>query len=438
MNHIIKKLVLASVAVVVSVILTVAVTYAWTTLSSAPEAAGIQISIGGGNTILLAPDLLETVNGEACHYPGNFNDTLVFSKFDSYRYLNELDALKPVSTADGLHWFVPSYYDITDNEVKNGTAYAGQVKPIDTFTMDKELLYANLNAGEAEKGHYVYLDFWVVSPKVDYVLRVSRGDEDGGSYLIDLPSVNKNEDGVYYLDKAKEFFSASARIGFLVNTNYLSETSISVYQNSRYYNRSYQSLAGAYQEKGEYAYAGDYRFHIYEPNADLDPASENARYVITKPIGLVSDKISLVNTQDRLSVQLRSKWTVRHNNRVLDEMFTTFMAGKTFRDETDAERAFYGNYLQGQVAPYVSKGAFISNTTALYDKCADADRINATDIAGLRTSGATEDQYITQLKANVPQRIRMYVWIEGQDADCTQSIKNARFALNLELAGGNR
>jgi len=32
----------------------------------------------------------------------------------------------------------------------------------------------------------------------------------------------------------------------------------------------------------------------------------------------------------------------------------------------------------------------------------------------------------------------MFVWIEGQDADCTELIEAQRFALSLELAGSNQ
>ena len=41
--------------------------YAWLTASTSPVAEGIQVAVGGGSTILLAPDL---VNNEGVHYPG--------------------------------------------------------------------------------------------------------------------------------------------------------------------------------------------------------------------------------------------------------------------------------------------------------------------------------------------------------------------------------
>ena len=47
--------------------------YAWLTASTSPVAEGIQVAVGGGSTILLAPDL---VNNERVHYPGAFGATL--------------------------------------------------------------------------------------------------------------------------------------------------------------------------------------------------------------------------------------------------------------------------------------------------------------------------------------------------------------------------
>jgi hypothetical protein len=47
---------------------------------------------------------------------------------------------------------------------------------------------------------------------------------------------------------------------------------------------------------------------------------------------------------------------------------------------------------------------------------------------------------ITTLKANTPQRVRMYIWLEGQDADCNNisSVNASGFSLNIELSGANQ
>ena len=55
----------------------------------------------------------------------------------------------------------------------------------------------------------------------------------------------------------------------------------------------------------------------------------------------------------------------------------------------------------------------------------------------LPTLGATEDTYIVRLEKNVPQRIRMFVWLEGQDVDCVNLERVINIALSIELAGAH-
>lgn len=435
MNQSVKKMVIAGVAVIMSVTLIVSATYAWTTLSKAPAAENIQITLGGGHTILLAPDNVKEVDGEVYHYPGYFNDTLIFSRFDNYKYLNEVGSLLPVSTADGLNWFTPTYYDVTDPEVQNGEACVGDVKPIEFFKNDNELLNANLKEGETETGHYVYLDFWAVSPVTEYTLRVARGDESGGSHLIELPKI-KESDGEFVLQPTDNTFASAARIGFLVNTAFADAKSYSVYKESRFYEGNYDLLAGAYHEKGNYPYDGDYRFTIYEPNGFAIPKSDDKRYVVTRPIGLVDEKPSLIDINDRLTVQQGNSWITNNNTISLDAMLKTAITGKNVTNAKQAEKILYVDYLQGQFSSYLTRGEFVTRTQELYETCENGSA-NASQLAGLKTSGATEDVYIVKLQKNIPQRIRMYIWIEGQDADCAQLTETGRFALSLELAGSN-
>lgn len=435
---ILKKLLAAGMAVIISVVLIVTVTYAWTTLSASPIAEGIQITIGGGNTILLAPNVTQTVGEETCNYPGAFNETLVFSKQREYDYLKNIDSLSPVSTADGMNFFIPAYYDITDKEVQNGQAAVGELKPYSEFKNDKELLNANLEKGKAENGHYVYLDFWVVSPGSDYKLRVARGDEKGGSFLIELPNAVKTETG-YALSQTDGAFASSARIGFLANKSYVSSVGYNCYRNSRYYNSHYKMLSGIYSEKGEYSPQMENRFTIYEPNGDYTVGNDTRHYVETRPIGINGEEIAPVSIFDRLTVQLKNKWTEKNQDNItLDELLAVSISGKKIKDAEKAESILYDEYLQGQVSPYVTKGDFITQTSNLSAKCTDDGAANELELASLATSGATEDVYIVELEKNVPQRIRMFVWLEGQDVDCSDNVDVGRLALSLELAASNQ
>ena len=96
---------------------------------------------------------------------------------------------------------------------------------------------------------------------------------------------------------------------------------------------------------------------------------------------------------------------------------------------------FYHSYLQGQYTAYVQKGSFIKKTADLY-KFSDA--VTSGELASLEQAGATDDVYIISLERYVPQRIRMFIWLEGQDVDCVNSAAASAFCVNIELAGGSK
>ena len=95
---------------------------------------------------------------------------------------------------------------------------------------------------------------------------------------------------------------------------------------------------------------------------------------------------------------------------------------------------FYDRYLQGQLSAYVDKGSFVKRTADLY---AYSQILLPEQLGQLDTAGATDDVYIIQLEKNIPQRIRLFVWLEGQDVDCVNEISASSFLLSLELAGGS-
>ena len=437
MNKLFPKLMTAAVAVVLALVLSVMMTYAWTVVSTTPVAEGIQITIGGGNTILIAPDLSQTVNGETCHFPGAFSGQLNFSHYAGYDYLSEIPALMPVSTADGKHWIIPEYYDISDEEVQNGEACVGTMKPISQFTVDTQLAYANLTEPPT-KGGYLYLDFWVVSPMTDYTLRMSHGDENGGSYLVEWMTAEETEDGGFVLEPTEGQLAASARIGFLVNSVPGTSGMLNCYRASPTYSDRYTALCGVYPEVGQSAAETDDRFVIYEPNADLHPQGSNGMYVATRPLSLTDGEIDETEIWDRLAVSLQSQWRTSGTIGVpVQELFQTALTGKRVSSPQEAETVFYRDYLQGYLMPYIEKGLFVRSTTALQGACNASGVINTDVFPHLQFAGATDDMQIVTLKKNVPQRIRMFIWIEGQDIDCVSPESTATLAVSVELAGSN-
>lgn len=441
MTKIGQKLIASCLVLAMMTVMVVAVSYAWKTLSTAPEANGIQISLGGRNTIMIAPDQtkISEDGNHLYHYPGKFSQTLNFNQYAQYDYLNAVSALAPVSTADGLHWYVPTYYAANDLAVINGMAAAGQIKPISQFYLDSTLSYANQTDPKAAKnGNFVYLDFWVVSPGADYELRISRGDDGDGSFVIELmdPVQDDNASAGYSLSETSGAVASSVRVGFLVDHNLVLDDTIMYYAESANYAPEYTSLRGSYQESGEQIYySSAYQFTIYEPNGDLHPDGENGTYTETKPIAWDGGDAVLADISDRLTVQTTNKWLVGDSAAYyLQEVFYAATVGKTYSSVADVKSDFYGKYLQNLLYPYVEQGQFIASTDALY-AAMEQGTVSGEALESVERSGATLDTCVASLESNVPQRIRMFVWIEGQDADCTGITTETSFALGIELAG---
>ncbi len=439
MNNKVMQKVTASVAMLlVAAVMVIAVSYAWLTVSNAPAVEGIKVTIGGGTTILIAPNKSVEENGVIYNFPGSFSPNLDFGWYDEYRYLENVDSLMPVSTADGLHWFLPTHYTGTDEEVINGTAWAGQMKPVSEFKLDTDLKYANLSDNRLSyEGGYVYLDFWVVAPGADYDLRISRGDDQSGSFLIELMQPTKGEDGSYTMKMTTGSVAASARVGFLVDHNVIQDQSIlQYYRSSVGYNSEYSQLRGAYAEPGNgLLYSSAYNFTIYEPNGDLHPIGADGVYIPTNPVAWQAGAV-LGDVSDRVTVQLQNTWKPgQYANSLIEELLKTYMASQDTMSEAQVHNAFYNEYLQGKLLPYVKKGYFVTNSEQLFQLAALS--AGGVDTRTLQTAGATDDIVIAHLERNVPQRIRMFIWLEGQDVDCISGADNVTFALNIELAGSH-
>lgn len=459
MRKMIIKLTAAALSLILAVTVAVMSSYAWLTLSESPTVNNIHIAISGGSTILVAPDMTKAVEGETVHYPGSFSDTLNFANYDSYDYLQTLGGMTPVSTADGVNWVLPTYYAESDPEVANGTVKLGEIKPYSEFFVDNTLTNANLSNTQTDKidqGSYVYLDFWVVSPGENYRLRVSTGDENGGSFAVSLMEpveVDKNADGQadsYALTAADDAAAASVRIGFLANETLAGDNAMFSYLTSPGYSDRFSSLKGLYTEPGETGIASEYRFMIYEPNGTLHPdpmAAENGSYVITEPLFTSGSAIVPGDVSNNLTVQDTSTWLPAENGggTMIEQVFQGTVVSEDFRSSslTTLTSGFYLDYLQGQVGAYVDTGDFFKRTDNLY-VMSRADYATGDFIAQERAkegstlfAGATDDAYIVDLERNVPQRIRMFLWLEGQDADCTNDVKNSTIAVSIELAGSN-
>ena len=453
-NH---KLIASAFLVLAAISLIVTVSYAWITLSGTPALAGVEINIGGTNTIKIAPNITEVVDGKVINYPGNFQDNFDVSAYPYYDYLNTLAGLIPVSTADGIHWFMPS--GETDMEVKGEYS-------LDDYIMDHTLSHANISTAstlgvlDGKKGSYVYLDFWVVSPMNNCNLRVSIGSQSEGSYLVGLPQVVKDESTLtgYRLEEGNDEIAACARVGFLVNTSEITDgASMQQYKASSAYSSSYKKLKGIYQQQGEVVTdTSKYRFTIYEPNGDWHKNEgvsyiqseegltyticRDGDYAVTRPIGYDNGKVVLKNISNILTVQKTNRWKAADNGEMLiGQIFQSSMLKQDLTNKTEEEimQKFYYDTWQNHYSDYVTRATFFKNTKELYYS-GDGSITTQENMMYVGEASTTGNAIIVSLDRNVPQRVRMYVWLEGQDVDCVREAALEYFAIGIELAGSTQ
>ena len=417
------KILASALLIVLSLSMLVMVTFAWYVMSTAPEVSGMQIKIGS-DTIRVAPDCIDE-SGQ--HYPGAFQGVL---ETDTKAIPENFWGLIPVSTADGKHWFSATYESLEN----------GGDRKTDEYLEDTTLSSANLTARPKSGGNYLYLDFWVVAPK-DYDLRVStatQGSGQSGSYVKVFPQVKKDDAGNYSLDETQRQAESSLRIGFLVNEDMVSGDSYK--KNSTNYDSAYKILKGEYQKPGEALPTSQTSFTIYEPNCDWHADTQfSGQYKETRPLALVDGKPQQVKLETydgtKLAAQTSATWTRTDDGTQtkLSQALQTAMleAQTTNRSITNGQSAgeyLLNQYLKGQLSGYITSGQFVKSTSNLQDGV-------RLDKENIEKYGAADDAVIVSLKKNVPQRIRMFVWLEGQDIDCTNEAALKTLLLNLELAG---
>lgn len=453
MKQTLMKLCAVGILAMIALIVAVVSTFAWYSMSGTPEAGGMQLSIGSAGTLSIAPDMTVVTEDGVVHYPGRFSDSLNLSSHPSYGYLQQIESLAPVSTADGVHWFFPSYYE---GEKGEPAGLQGSLRDISDFMMDDSYSYANLSglpSDDSINGSYVMLDFWVMAP-MDCSLRVSYGDGYSGSYAVSLPYPVLNKDGNYVLPAPDDALAAAVRVGFLADTRTLQNASMYTYVNSDAFDDAVHSLRGVYREVGETWDGYSPRFAIYEPNGNYHSEEgsytlteeglnyqicENGSYVKTQAVGYVDGDTRLVDVTDITAVQTATRWLETGDSLLIQQIFETFMLGES--NETDVDvlyEKFCARYLGYQCDAYIEKGEFIKMTEALKDACGNDGIADGETVGNLTTAGAVDDVVIVDLQRNVPQRIRMFVWVEGQDVDCSNVLAQTGLLLRLELAGDSR
>lgn len=430
-----KKMFIAGMSLAVALILLATASFAWYTISTAPEVSGMQMALYTSRTLLLAP--------------GDGTDTAPESdEFTQYISLSPnfagLAPLRPVSTADGINWFLPSY----DTE-------SGSISEIDSFILDDSLEHANVSVldgngneltGDAlleaqSRGYYVYTDFWM------------KTEEDGAKVRLSIPhlygSTADRHNGT-----TTEFGLAAEELNKAVYGTYvLGEPELDPQNSSSLKERTTEPETALrvgfliYQDPETLQPVSEtvssLPFKIYEPNADKraagtpqdllipdtagssvatreqyvagfsDTSLQSGTYYVTQPIaksegeGIELTTVPAAN----MIVQLASAWDDTSVVKTMNGQW-----GNSVLKPNSNDVGVFGEFLKLDDS-YATAGNTVSLT----------DTTGKTDIAG--------SNIIVELDKNTPIRVRLFVWLEGQDVDCWNDIAAGTFRINLELAG---
>ncbi|MCD8376937.1 MAG: hypothetical protein LUD69_08330 [Oscillospiraceae bacterium] len=395
-------------------------TYAWMSVSTSPVIDGVSVMISGRSTIQIAADTVYTdENQNTVHLPGEFGDSLTLTSSGA--------VLTPVSTADGLNWFQP--------------VYGGSLGELTGFADAAALAVDGTDEdGGLGDGCFVYYDIWLLSPGADYDLHISVGEEDSadGSYVLSVPDLTAGDETDYQLDAS----AASVRVGFLVLSG-SDDEAVSAYFASNQADEQVQALQGTSDED----WSGETTdFTIYEPNADWHDASAESYtyaggeltsaayasggYAATQAI--VSAEGDTEDVTAITAVQLTSAWREDSSGVNLATQYNVWAL-----NQTNPTVSGFLSAIQYQLDDYVKRGRFLQSTAALTGllDSAGTGTVEKEAMDALATSGAAGDVAITQLEAQTAQRIRIFIWLEGQDADCVSQAQTVQLLVRLELAG---
>ncbi len=423
MNKNKTKLLMAAVMLTLSVVLLAGASLAWFTMSTSPEVTGMQVTLFTDRALLVARDEL------------NAEGELTFDQSISLGDLFEdLAPLKPISTADGVNWFIPEYHPTT-GELLSPAEF--KLANIDV-NANVKMVYADgspLSEADAfiagNNGYFVYCDFWLKTEYEDgcdvtlSAPNIVLGNRDNahleswetdlnhrhhgvfGSYALAMYEKNEDEatntaNPVYRIDNNVQ---TALRIGFIIyDENGNPEDRFVIYEpNADQRSSAIGKPAGG--ELGNYVHG----YEIETDQATGEPTNYlSDTYIPTRPIGLGTDgKGTLVDiAPDDLIVQLAGKWD-------LEKVKKKVMAGET-PNSMDVD----------------TFGRFVKNTSALL---AQPNYYNFKTTTTLEMDLGSSST-VVHLGSEEAKKIRMFIWLEGQDPDCWNDIASGSFVVNLEFA----
>ncbi len=401
-----QKLLITGICLLLSVVLLVGASFAWFTVSTSPEISGMQVRLFTDQALLVSADGKE------------YSQYIDLS--EQFKYYAPL---KPISTINGRDWFIASYKD------------DGSLDELSAFRRDSNLENANVmvysKTGEGEnavytpltgdeytkaneKGYYVWCEFWLKT-ELDEGCQVtlSAPDRDKGniedwekeqnvygSYVLANYGVNEETQEAYMDTNAQN----AMRVGFL--TGEANAERFVIYEP----NADKRSSISQKPDSKEGSYIIDFAL---EENTDYTETGDEPKYlnyqdnqyIPTKPIGSSNGTISAMQIQsENLIIQKAGSWNDEELQNAINE-------GESPNSGDVAE---FGRFVR------------YSNTLNNGSVTTFPENDTGTDLASTTM--------VVDLEKDTPQKVTMFIWIEGQDADCWNDIASGSFVVNLEFA----
>lgn len=371
MNQNRLKLLMAATGLLVSLVMVAGGTFAWFTISQKAEVTGISITM--------------EATGEEYPFELSLDGENWTTELFVDSQLTGKGPLRPISTADMVHWYLPEY------DARGSVADFHEVALEDVANREEELI-----------SYLVYFDLWVRTRDQDttYALKLNNpGIKNGqlhvedqetvyGTYALWLPE--RDAEGKYVNPKTTNDAMACLRIGFQM----LEE-----------------------QEDGTEQVTGSF---IFEPNADL--RSDFSQYQSASGESLENKLGDVTYVKGSFSVQ-------EYGNEFANEkIYGTSVPTWKAPTEEGGEATYT---MTPQITFRQRKSEW--DTT----KLAALDANQTVDSRCIKKLGAfVEDSpAMADINIEAPQKMRVFLWLEGQDIDCWNQIAGGGIFANLEFRG---
>jgi len=457
----------------IALLLLAGTTLAWYTMSTNPEITGMSLYVGGPETLRLArhqagvdPSLLD------------YHETLNLSDlFKSYANLI------PVSTADLLNWYLPTYdkdgglkdpsefilddtlayanigqYELDNGEIQyeHEGKYYTEAALYETFStaIDSDAIISSAmlkpktislvdQIVKHQTGYYVYADMWMTTDNQHgSVVRLSfpnygveKATEEKemggafGTYVLPLLELYKDEYNQTAARSKSNNSENSVRLGFLIYGD--AEDSSAITDWYIYEPNADRHARWSRKPKGESAYVAGF-------NKTEDTVIEDGMYAKTMPIAKVQTGTKIVegvetpiyaNQPAVLSsahhiIQMACGWDT--GTKTLEALSYGKRLNSTNLD-------FFGFFVPSNILATKTSGA-----TAITDTIPSQVSRYSTTVGGDDWETEYYPTKLTDALFNIEYgqyvKIRMFVWVEGQDVDCWNDIASGCFQINLEFS----